>query len=81
MNIIAYDFEFMRHIDLEKDFSENLEKIVYYLSHRGRTGIRFRYYDEMKAFEAKLRLTLENISVFNKGSVLIIRREELKKDE
>ena len=50
MNIIAYDFEFMRHIDLEKDFSENLEKIVYYLSHRGRTGSRFRYYDEMKAF-------------------------------
>ncbi|MBQ2639287.1 MAG: hypothetical protein IJF92_00775 [Bacilli bacterium] len=74
MGLLFYDIEFQRHIDVEKEVELNLEQIKYYIRTRGKTGIRFRYYEEMEQFKNILHNKLDNVMMFNSGSILYIRR-------
>ena len=51
MGFIHYDLEFKRHIDVEKEFNNTIEDIVYYLKRKGNVGIRFKYFTEMVEFD------------------------------
>lgn len=61
MGFIHYDLEFKRHIDVEKEFNNTIEDIVYYLRRKGNVGIRFKYYTEMIEYD---KLFQENISKY-----------------
>lgn len=57
--LYVYDIEIMRHADIDKEIKNNLEQIEYYLEHKGRCGIRFKYHEDLSKFEDKILEVLE----------------------
>lgn len=84
MGFIHYDIEFKRHIDVEKEFNNTIEDLVYYLKRKGNVGIRFKYYTEMiefdKMFQEKLSNYLPEVKeikiVYRTGNVMNIILKE-----
>ena len=60
MGFIHYDLEFKRHIDVEKEFNNTIEGIVYYLRRKGNVGIRFKYYTEINYFKRIFQSICQN---------------------
>ena len=66
--LYVYDIEIMRHADIDKEIKNNLEQIEYYLEHKGRCGIRFKYHEDLSRFEDRILEILGNNRIFTMHS-------------
>lgn len=73
MAFIVYDKEYIKHINVEEEYNKYKNDLQYYLNRKGRTSIRFRYYDEMIQFKNLVEKELDYIETSYYGSILTIK--------